>query len=205
MATAEATQKIRSLQLLTCDVRMSYGRVSLTYMGNGRSTVSRVLFQRRELTEFCGKLGEFCGKLGEFCKTRWVRFGTETIGWEELTEFSPRNSVRAKKLTKFGVWNRALRNRVRPVSEYNLSLILFCTKPHWKDPTVLKIPRDSDLLHHSVFTPAPAFTTVQKPFFEGRAYDFRDNDVRCPHKRFAIVNHCAIALNLLRDSMFTIA
>ena len=35
-------------------------------LGNGRNTVSRVLFRRRELTEFCGKLGEFCEKLGEF-------------------------------------------------------------------------------------------------------------------------------------------
>ena len=39
-------------------------------------------------------------------KTRWVRFVTPIIGWEELTEFSPRNSVRAKKLTEFDVWNR---------------------------------------------------------------------------------------------------
>ena len=29
-------------------------------IGNGRNTVSRVLFRRRELTEFWGKLGEFC-------------------------------------------------------------------------------------------------------------------------------------------------
>ena len=36
------------------------------YLGNGRNTVLRVLFQKRELTEFCGKLGEFCEKLGEF-------------------------------------------------------------------------------------------------------------------------------------------
>ena len=35
-------------------------------LGNGRNTVSRVLFRRRELTEFWGKLGEFCEKLGEF-------------------------------------------------------------------------------------------------------------------------------------------
>ena len=37
-------------------------------LGNGRNTVSRVLFRRRELTEpeFWGKLGEFCTKLGEF-------------------------------------------------------------------------------------------------------------------------------------------
>ena len=35
-------------------------------IGNGRNTVSRALFWKRELTEFCGKLGEFCEKLGEF-------------------------------------------------------------------------------------------------------------------------------------------
>ena len=28
-------------------------------LGNGRNTVSRVLFRKRELTEFCLKLGEF--------------------------------------------------------------------------------------------------------------------------------------------------
>ena len=50
-------------------------------------------------------------------KTRWVRSGTQIIGWEELTEFAPRNLVRAKNLTEFGVWNRTLRNRIRPVSE----------------------------------------------------------------------------------------
>ena len=31
---------------------------------NGQTTVSRVLFRKRELTEFCGKLGQFCEKLG---------------------------------------------------------------------------------------------------------------------------------------------
>ena len=36
---------------------------------NGRNTVSRVLFRKRELTEFCGKLSEFCEKLGEFLFT----------------------------------------------------------------------------------------------------------------------------------------
>ena len=38
-------------------------------LGNRRNTVSRVLFQNRELTEFYGKLGEFCEKLGEFAFT----------------------------------------------------------------------------------------------------------------------------------------
>ena len=32
-------------------------------VGNGRNTVLRVLFWKRELTEFCG---EFCEELGEF-------------------------------------------------------------------------------------------------------------------------------------------
>ena len=38
---------------------------SLLNIGNGWNTVSRVLFRKREVTEFCGKLGEFCEKLGE--------------------------------------------------------------------------------------------------------------------------------------------
>ena len=36
-------------------------------------------------------------------ETRWVRLGTKIIGWEELTELSPRNSVRTKKLTELSV------------------------------------------------------------------------------------------------------
>ena len=65
-------------------------------------TVSRVLFRKRQLTEFRGKLGGFCDKLGEFAK-----FGTPIIGWKELTELAAWNSVRAKKLTEFGVcWPR---------------------------------------------------------------------------------------------------
>ena len=87
-------------------------------LGNGRSTVSRVLFRRRELTEPHWVLGQTRWVLR---KTRWVRLCTQIIGWEELTDFSPRNSVRAKKLTEFGVWNRTLRNRIRPVSENCLS------------------------------------------------------------------------------------
>ena len=38
----------------------------LAGISNGRNTVSRVLFRKRELTEFLGKLAEFCNKLGEF-------------------------------------------------------------------------------------------------------------------------------------------
>ena len=57
-------------------------------------------------------LTEFYGKLGEFC------FGTQIIGWEELTEFDPRSSVRAEKLTELSVWNHTLRNRIRPVSDF---------------------------------------------------------------------------------------
>ena len=43
----------------------SKGKLGSHILGNRRKTVSRVLFQKRELTEFCG-LGEFCEKLGEF-------------------------------------------------------------------------------------------------------------------------------------------
>ena len=50
-------------------------------------------------------------------KTRWLAFGTRTMGWAELTELSPRKSVRAKKLTELGVWNLTLRSRIRPVSD----------------------------------------------------------------------------------------
>ena len=45
-----------------------------------------------------------------------TKFGTQIIGWEELTEFSL-GSLRAKKLTELGVSNRALRNRIWPVSD----------------------------------------------------------------------------------------
>ena len=31
-----------------------------------RNAVFRVLFRKRELPDFCGKLGEFCERLGEF-------------------------------------------------------------------------------------------------------------------------------------------
>ena len=58
-------------------------------VGNGRNTVSRVLFRKRELTEFCGKLGRFCEELGEFVDP-------QIKGRKELTEFAPRNSVRGK-------------------------------------------------------------------------------------------------------------
>ena len=84
-------------------------------LGNGRKTVSRALFQRRELTEPHWVSGQTRWVLR---KTRWVRFGTQIIGWEELTEFAPpRTRWGQKKLSELGVWNRALRNRIRPVSE----------------------------------------------------------------------------------------
>ena len=74
-----------------------------------------VLFRRGELTEPHWVLRQTRWVLR---KTRWVRFGTQIIGWEELTEFAPRNSVSPEKLTEFGVWSRTPRNRIRPVSEF---------------------------------------------------------------------------------------
>ena len=84
-----------------------------TLLGHGWNTVSTILLRKRELTEFCGKLTELCGKLG----SEWVHFGTQIKGRKELTELFPWNSVRAKKLTEFGIRSRTLRNRIRPVSE----------------------------------------------------------------------------------------
>ena len=50
-------------------------------------------------------------------ETRWVRVYTQIIGWKELTELAPRNSVSPEKLTEFGVWSRTPRNRIRPVPD----------------------------------------------------------------------------------------
>ena len=41
-------------------------RTLFPFMGNGQSTVSRVLFRKRKLTEFCAKLGKFCEGLDDF-------------------------------------------------------------------------------------------------------------------------------------------
>ena len=57
-------------------------------LGNRRNTVSRVLFQETELTEFCGKLGEFCEKLGEFALAH-------TLHSEIITQLIPRKLFRA--------------------------------------------------------------------------------------------------------------
>ena len=73
-------------------------RVSPGLLGNGRNTVSRVLFRRSELTEPHWVLRQTRWVLR---KTRWVLVYTQIIGWEELTEFAPRNSVSPEKLTEF--------------------------------------------------------------------------------------------------------
>ena len=44
-------------------------------------------------------------------KTRWVRVCTQIVGWKELTEFAPRNSVSSKKLSELKKthWVRCLK------------------------------------------------------------------------------------------------
>ena len=69
----------------------------------------KVLSRKRELTEFWAKLAEFCEKL------KWVRFGAQTIERSSLsslpgTRWGPR-------FTEFGVWNRAIWNHFRSVSD----------------------------------------------------------------------------------------
>ena len=69
------------------------------FLGNGRNTVSRVLFRRRELTEFYGKLGEFCEKLGEFALARTNNRlrGTHWVRSPELSEPKKTHWVRCLK------------------------------------------------------------------------------------------------------------
>ena len=66
-------------------------------LGNGRNTVSRILFRKRELTEphwFWGQTQWVLRKTWRAC------FDRQIAGWGELTELSPRNSV-AKKPSVF--------------------------------------------------------------------------------------------------------
>ena len=82
---------------------------------NGQNTVSRVLFRRRELTEPHWVLRQ----------TRWVlQKNSVSSLWHTNSRprgthwvRSPEHSEPKKKLTEFGVWNRTLRNRIRPVSD----------------------------------------------------------------------------------------
>ena len=89
-----------------CQLREILG---ISAIGNGWNTVSRVLFRRRELTPYW-----VLGQTRRVLRTRWVHVYTQIIGWKELTELAPRNSVSPEKLTEFGVWNRTLRNRFGP-------------------------------------------------------------------------------------------
>ena len=78
-------------------------------MGNGRKMFLRVLFRRRELTEPHSILGansvsSVKNSVGSLWHTNNRLKGTH---WD---------SGRPKKLTEFGVWNRTLRNHIRPVS-----------------------------------------------------------------------------------------
>ena len=57
-----------------------------TQLGNGRITVSGVLFRKRELTEFCGKLQSYLvSSAKNSVSLRWL---TKNRLREELTEFS---------------------------------------------------------------------------------------------------------------------
>ena len=55
---------------MQCNYYQSNGKaqtsaIQFLELGNGQNTVSRVLFRKRELTEFLGELCEFFDKLGE--------------------------------------------------------------------------------------------------------------------------------------------
>ena len=55
-------------------------------LGNGRNTVSRVLFQKRELTEFCGRFGEFCEKLDGFALVHKKQAERNSLSADQLGE-----------------------------------------------------------------------------------------------------------------------
>ena len=91
----------------------------IVWIGNGRNTVLRVLFRKRELNEFLGKLGEFCEKLGEFAFAHKSKAERNSLSSAPRTRWGPKNN----KLTELSVWNCALRSRIRPVSEWNCLIV----------------------------------------------------------------------------------
>ena len=105
-----------------CPLYMGVARVGLK-----KTLEIKVFFRKRAEHCFESTVSEERTHWVSFVKTRWVPFGTQRIGWEELTEFSSRNSVRAKKLTEFGVCNRTLRNLIRPVSENGVPSTIYVT------------------------------------------------------------------------------
>ena len=68
--------------------------------GNGRNTVSRVLFLKRELTEFCGKLGELGKKLGEFALAHKRLAGRNSLSSLPGTRSAPKNSLSRARCLK---------------------------------------------------------------------------------------------------------
>ena len=85
-------------------------------LGNGRNTVSRVLFQKRELT----------GENSLSSASNSVRPAKNSVSslWHTNNglrgthlALSPELCEGQSKLTEFGVWNHALQNRIRTVSE----------------------------------------------------------------------------------------
>ena len=84
------------------------------FLGNGRNTVSRVLFRKRELAEFGSKLDEFCEKLGEFALAHKYRLkGTHWVLCPELREAQKTHWVWCLiGCTPGGSFNRTLLRRV---------------------------------------------------------------------------------------------
>ena len=79
-----------------------------------------------------------------------------------------------------------------------------------KDPAVLKILWDSELLHRSVSTTPPIFTTLCAPLWREKC--LQNQGKRCQRRGVgvAVANHCAIVnllclVNLLRRSLFSTA
>ena len=114
-------------------------------LGNGRSTVSRVLFQRRELTEPHWVLGQTRWVLRK--KTRWVRFAPQGTHWA-LSQ----DSVRANKRTDLKPYSP------KPYSARLRSLLL---SVHQCVPAVLAELSCADFIFYRLAgLPQPSLTVI---------------------------------------------
>ena len=191
-----------SARVRVCSHLLAAAFLPSPLLGNGRNTVSRVLFRRRELTEPHWVLRQTRWVQR---RTWWVRVYTQIIGWKELTEFAPRNSVSPEKLTEFGVWNRTPRNRIRPVSDLCMPLMTIFRGVASKWPfSVNRVGKShvagtsrNPVLPFLVFFWIPCFLALQgiPCFFErfSRERPERDDDNWEPH----LVDHQMLHLKSL--------
>ena len=94
-------------------LRKASGYRAIPCIGNGRNIVSRVLFRKRELSYSLSSAANSVSSAKNSVSSLWhTNKRLRGTHWA----LSPELSEGAKKLTEFGVWNRALRNFIWPIS-----------------------------------------------------------------------------------------